>query len=121
MIFGVDDSEVVRIERRLRDDRLALAQAGQRLLEQSRRTLTRPSTLALLLVAGGLAGARAKASPPPPDRRRGGSALAIMLSAVAAPLLKGLATLAVQRAFGGEPRESASSARSNASRDAGGV
>ena len=62
MLFGVDDSEARRAEQRLRDDKLALAEARRALYEQSRRTLTRPSTLALLVVAGGILGARPKAA-----------------------------------------------------------
>jgi hypothetical protein len=100
VIFVVDDSEVARIERRLRDDKLALAEAKRTLLEQGRRTLTRPSTLALLLVVGGLAGARSKAPAQPPDRRRAASMLAVIVSAIGAPILKGLATIVVKRAFG---------------------
>jgi hypothetical protein len=50
VLFGVDDSEARRAEQRLRDDKLALAEARRALYEQSRRTLTRPSTLALLVV-----------------------------------------------------------------------
>ena len=103
MIFSIDDSEVTRIERRLQQNRLALSEAKNRLLEQSRRTLTRPSMLALLLVVGGLAGSRAKTPPPPPDRRRG-STLAVVLSALATPVLRGLAMAAVQRALHGEQR-----------------
>lgn len=110
MIFGVDDSEVARIERRLRDDRLAFAEAKRNLVEHSRRTLTRPSTLALLLVVGGLAGARSKA-PPPPERRRASSRLALLLGAVWAPLVKGLTSMAVQRALHGRYDEPAPAAR----------
>ncbi|MEO8565670.1 MAG: hypothetical protein ABI541_04740, partial [Betaproteobacteria bacterium] len=58
MLFGVDDSQALRAEQRLRDDKLALAEAKRALAEQCRRTLTRPSTLAILLVVGGLLGAR---------------------------------------------------------------
>lgn len=112
MIFVVDDSEVARIERRLHGDALALAEAKRTLLEQGRRTLTQPSTLALLLVVGGLAGARSKARAPRPDRLRAGSMLAVMASAIGAPLLKGLATIAVQRVFG-KHQDPASATRTN--------
>ena len=91
MLFGVDDSEVLRVEQKLRNDRLALAAARRALKEQCGRTLTRPSTLALLLAAGGLAGARSKA----PETRRASSLLGTMLR----PILKGVATLAVERAL----------------------
>ena len=111
MIFGVDDSEAARIERRLRDDRLAFAEAKRNLVEHSRRALTRPSTLALLLVVGGLAGARSKAPPPPPERRRAASRLALLLSAVWAPLVKGLTSMAVQRALHGRYDEAVPAAR----------
>jgi hypothetical protein len=111
VIFVVDDSEVARIARRLRGDRLALAKAKRTLLEQARTTLTRPSTLALLLVVGGLAGARSKAPAPPPDRRRAASMLAGIVSAVGAPLLKGLATIAIKRAF--EHQDPASATRTH--------
>ncbi len=117
MIFGVDDSEVARIERRLRDDRLAFAEAKRNLVEHSRRTLTRPSTLAVLLVVGGLAGARSKApTPPPAEGRRAASRLAVLLSAIGAPLLKGLTSMAVQQALRGRHDEPAPAARETTGR-----
>lgn len=113
MIFLIDDSEVTRIERRLHGDRLALAESKHALLEQGRRTLTGPWALALLLVVGGLAGARSKASALPPERRRAASTLAVILRAIGAPLLKGLATIAIQGVFG-QHQERASATRPNA-------
>lgn len=113
MLFGVDDSEVLRAEQRLRDDRVALAEAKRTLTEQCRRTLTRPSTLALLLVAGGIAGARSKTAAP---ARKGRGALAIlgaMLRPIWALLFKGAATIAIERALHGRHDEPASAPRQN--------
>jgi hypothetical protein len=81
VLFGVDDSEARRAEQRLHDDKLALADAKRALYEQSRRTLTRPSTLALLVVVGGLLGARPKAAAQTAERRRAGSVLGAILGA----------------------------------------
>jgi len=53
VLFGVDDSEVLCVEQKPRDDRLALAGAVRALKARRGRTLTRPSALALLLAAGG--------------------------------------------------------------------
>ena len=99
MLFGVDDSEARRAEQRLRDDKRALAEASRALYEQSRRTLTRPSTLALLVVAGGLLGARPKAAAKAAERRRGGSVLGAILRSIWAPLFRGVTAIAVQRAL----------------------
>ncbi len=99
MLFSVDDSEARRAEQRLRDDKRALAEASRTLYEQSRRTLTRPSTLLLLVVAGGLLGARPKAASRAAERRRAGSALGAILRSIWAPLFRGVAAVAVQRAL----------------------
>ncbi|HEV7412824.1 MAG TPA: hypothetical protein VGP14_04125 [Casimicrobiaceae bacterium] len=99
MLFGVDDSEVLRAEQRLRDDKRALAEAKRALTEQCRRTLTRPSTLALLIVAGGLLGARRKAPAQAAERRRAGSILGAIVRAIWAPLFKGATAVAVERAL----------------------
>ncbi|MEP6997099.1 MAG: hypothetical protein ABI900_05590 [Betaproteobacteria bacterium] len=96
MLLDIDDSQVQSAERKLHHDRLALAEATRALREQCRRTLTRPSTLALLLVVGGLTGARAKTRARAPGTRRISSALGAMLRGVLAPLLKGVAALAVE-------------------------
>ena len=99
MFFGVDDSEALRAEQRLRDDKLALVEAKRALSEQCRRTLTRPSTLAILLVVGGLVGARPRATAQPPERRRAGSVLGAVLRSIWAPLFKGVTAIAVERAL----------------------
>ncbi len=96
MLLGIDDSQVQSAERKLHDDRLALAEATRALREQCRRTMTRPSTLALLLVVGGLAGARAKTRAPAPETRSISSALGAVLRGVLSPLLKSVAALAVE-------------------------
>lgn len=111
MIFDIDDSEVARIERRLRDDRLAFAEAKRNLVERSRQRLTRPSTLALLLVVGGLAGARSRTPESPPERRHGASRFAVLASAIWGPLLKGLTSMAVQRALRARHDEAATAVR----------
>ena len=99
MLFSVDDSEARRAEQRLRDDKRALAEATRALYEQSRRTLTRPSTLLLLVVARGLLGARPKAVAQPAERRRAGSVLGTILRSIWAPLFRGVTAVAVQRAL----------------------
>jgi hypothetical protein len=99
VLFGVDDSEVLRAEQRLRDDKLALTEAKRALTDQCRRTLTRPSTLVLLVVVGGLLGARSKAPAQAAERRRAGSVVRAMLRSIWAPLFKGVMAVAVERAF----------------------
>jgi hypothetical protein len=99
MLFTIDDSEVVRIDQRLREDRLAFAGAKHAFREQCTRTLTRPSTLALLLVVGGLAGARSKTPAAAPERRRGTSMLGAVFGSLWVPLVKSLTAIAVQRAL----------------------
>ncbi len=99
MLLGVDDSEARRAEQRLRDDKLALAEAKRALTEQCRRTLTRPSTLAILLVVGALVGARPKAAVLAPERRHGGSVLGGILRSIWTPLFKGMTAVAVERAL----------------------
>ncbi len=99
MLFGVDDSEARRAEQRLRDDKLALAEARRALYEQSRQTLTRPSTLALLVVLGGLLGARPKAAAQATERRRAGSVLGAILRSIWGPLFRGVTAVAVERAL----------------------
>jgi hypothetical protein len=99
MLFGVDDSEALRAEQRLRDDKLALAEAKRALTNQCRRTLTRPSTLAILLVVGGLIGARPRATAQAPERRRAGSVLGAILRSLWAPVFKGVTAVAVERAL----------------------
>jgi hypothetical protein len=99
VLFSVDDSEVLRAEQRLRDDKLALTEAKRALTEQCRRTLTRPSTLVLLVVVGGLLGARPKAAAQAAERRRPGSVLGAILRSIWAPLFKGVTAAAVERAF----------------------
>jgi hypothetical protein len=99
VLFSVDDSDVLRAEQRLRDDKLALTEAKRALTEQCRRTLTRPSTLALLVVVGGLLGARPKAPAHAAGRRRAGSVLGAILRTIWAPLFKGMTAAAVERAF----------------------
>jgi hypothetical protein len=98
-LFGVDDSDARRAEQRLRDDKRALAEAKRALTEQCRRTLTRPSTLALLVVAGGLLGARPKAPVQAAQRRRAGSVLGAILRSIWAPLFRGVTAVAVERAL----------------------
>ena len=99
MLFGVDDSEVLRAEQRLRDDKLTLTEAKRALTEQCRRTLTRPSTLALLVVVGGLLGARSKVPAQATERRRAGSVLGAILRSIWVPLFKGVTAVAVERAL----------------------
>jgi hypothetical protein len=99
VLFGVDDSEARRAEQRLRDDKLALAEARRALYEQSRRTLTRPSTLALLVVVGGVLGARPKAAAQAAERRRTGSMLGTLLRSIWGPLFRAVTAVAVQRAL----------------------
>jgi hypothetical protein len=99
VLFGVDDSEAVRAEQRLRDDKLALAEAKRALIEQCRRTVTRPSTLAILLIVGGLVGARPRAAVQAPERRRAGSVLGAILRSIWAPIFKGVTAVAIERAL----------------------
>jgi hypothetical protein len=99
VLFGVDDSEAVRAEQRLRGDKLGVAEAKRALAEQCRRTLTRPSTLAILLVVGALVGARPRAAAQAPERRRAGSVLGAILRSVWAPLVKGVTAIALERAL----------------------
>jgi hypothetical protein len=99
VLFGVDDSEARRAEQRLRDDKVALAEARRALYEQSRRTLTRPSTLALLVVVGGLLGARPNAGAQAAERRRAGSVPGAILRSRWGPLLRGVTAVAVERAL----------------------
>ena len=100
MLFGVDDSEALRAEQRLRDHKLALVEAKRALTEQCRRTLTRPSTLAILLVVGGVIGARPRAVAQTPERRRrAGSVLGAILRSLWAPVFKGVTAVAVERAL----------------------
>lgn len=99
MLFGVDDSEAVRAEQRLRDDKQALVEAKRALTEQCRRTLTRPSTLAILLVVGGLIGARPRPAAQPLERRRAASVLGAILRSVWAPVFKSVTAVAVERAL----------------------
>lgn len=99
MLFGVDDSEAVLAEQRLRDDKLALAEAKRALTEQCRRTLTRPSTLAILLVVGALIGARPRAAAQASERRRAGSVLGAIMRSIWAPVFKGVTAIAVERAL----------------------
>jgi hypothetical protein len=111
VLFGVDDGEALRAERRLRNDKLALAEAKRALLEQCRRTLTRPSTLAILLVVGGLVGARPRVSAQAAERRRAGSLLGAILRSIWAPLFKGVAAIAVKRALHPHHDEAAPASR----------
>ena len=99
MLFSVDDSEARRAEQRLRDDKLALAEARHALTERCRRTLTKPSTLAILLVVGGLLGARPRPGAQAPERRRAGSVLGAILRSLWGPLFKGMTAVAVERAL----------------------
>jgi hypothetical protein len=99
VLFSVDESEALRAEQRLRDGKLALAEAKRALTEQCRRTLTRPSTLALLLVVGGLIGARRKAPAEAAERRRGASFLGAIVRSIWAPIFKGITAVAVERAL----------------------
>lgn len=105
MLFSVDESEVLRAEQRLRDDKLALTEARRALTEQCRRMLTRPSTLAVLVVVGGLLGARPRAPEPTAERRRSGSVLGAILRSIWAPLFKAVTAVAVKRALHGHPDE----------------
>jgi hypothetical protein len=98
VLFSVDDSEALRAEQRLRDDKLALAGAKRALTEQCRQTLTRPSTFAILLVVGGLIGARPKPARAA-ERRGAGSFLGAILRSILAPLFKGVTAVAVERAL----------------------
>ena len=113
MLFDVDDGEALRAEQRLRNDLLALAGARHTLTEQCRRTLTRPSTLALLLVAGGVVGARSKAAAPAPKGQRAFSILGAMLRPIWAPLFKGAATIAIERAMHGRHDQGGPAPNSN--------
>lgn len=99
MLFGVDDSEALRAEQRLRVDKQALVDAKRALAGECRRALTRPSTLAILLVVGGMIGARPRAAAQPPERRRAGSVLAAILRSAWAPLFKGVTAVVVERAL----------------------
>lgn len=110
MPLGVDESEVTNAELRLRQDRVALAEAMRAVKHRYRTTLTQPSTLALLLVVGGLAGARSKRRTSAADKRGVFSILRAMLATVWQPLLKGAAAVAVERAFT-RPHEPASVSR----------
>jgi hypothetical protein len=83
----------------LRNDKLAHTEAKRALAEQCRRTLTRPSTLALLVIVGGLLGARPKSPAQAAERRRGGSVLGAILRWIWAPLFKGMTAAAVERAL----------------------
>jgi hypothetical protein len=111
VLFGVDDSEALRAEQRLRNDKLALAEAKRALTEQCRRTLTRPSTLAILLVVGGLVGARPRATAQAAERRSAGSLLGAILRSIWAPLFKGAAAIAVKRALHPHHDEAAPASR----------
>lgn len=111
MLFSVDDSEALRAEQRLRDDKLALANARRALTEQCRQTLTRPSTLAILLVVGGLVGARPRAPAQAAESRRAGSLLGAILRSIWAPLFKGVAAIAVERALHPHHDEAAPASR----------
>lgn len=95
MWIGIDDSEVIRAERRLREDRVVLADAVRQFRERCRSSLTRPSTLVLLLVAGGIAGARSK--PGAATARRFSSHFGAILRFLWVPLFKSAAALAIQR------------------------
>jgi hypothetical protein len=99
VLFSVDDSEALRAEQKLRNDKLALTEAKRALTEQCRRTLTRPSTLAILLFVGGLAGARPRTVAQAPERRRAGSILGAILRSVWAPVFRGVTAVAVERAL----------------------
>jgi hypothetical protein len=99
VLFGVDDTDALRAEQRLRDDKLALAQAKRALIEQCRRTLTRPSTLAIMLVVGGLVGARPRAAMQAREGRRTGSVFGAILRSIWAPVFKGVTAVAVERAL----------------------
>jgi hypothetical protein len=111
VLFGVDDSEARRAEQRLRDDKLALAEARRALYEQSRRTLTRPSTIALLVVVGGVLGARPKAAAQAVERRRAGSMLGAILRSIWAPLFRAVTAVAVERALHRDHDEASASRR----------
>jgi hypothetical protein len=95
----VDEADALRAEQRLQRDRAALAGALDALKEQSRRALTSPSTLALLMVVGGLAarssGARAATREKPGFR----SVFGAIARSIGSPLLKGMMALAVDRAL----------------------
>jgi hypothetical protein len=73
------------------------------LAEQCRRTLTLPSTLAVLLAIGGLAGARSRV----PKGHRVSSLFGAMLRWI----VKGVATLAFERAMRGRRDEAATPLR----------
>ena len=75
MLFGVDDSEALRAEQRLRDHKLALVEAKRALTEQCR------------------------AVGQTPERRRAGSVLGAILRSLWAPVFKGVTAVAVERAL----------------------
>ena len=113
MLFDVDDGEALRAEQKLRDDLLALVGAKRTLTGQCRRTLTRPSTLALLLAAGGVVGARSKEAARAPRGQRAFSILGAMLRPIWAPLFKGAATIAIERAMHGRHDQGGPAPNSN--------
>lgn len=94
----VDESDALRAEQRLQRDRAALAAAAYALKEQSRRTLTRPSTLALLMVVGGLAARGSGARAATREKRGVRSIFGAIAWSVGSPLLKGMMALAIDRA-----------------------
>ena len=99
MLTGIDESEAVRAEHRLREDRIALDVALLELKRRSRRSLTSPATLALLLVAGGIAGAgsrRAAGGARKDGSKAGGIARSLWL-----PLLQSLGAIAFRRILRG--------------------
>ena len=94
----VDESDALRAEQRLQRDRAALTAAVYTLKEQSRRTLTRPSTLALLVLVGGLAARGSGARAATREKRGVRSIFGAIARALGSPLLKGVMALAVDRA-----------------------
>ena len=95
MLTGIDDREVIRAERRLREDRIAIDHAVLELKRRSRRTLTSPAILALLLIAGGIAGIGSRRATG--RSRQEPSKVGGVMRSLWSPLLQSLAAAAVQR------------------------
>ncbi|HEY2863084.1 MAG TPA: hypothetical protein VGK37_05645 [Casimicrobiaceae bacterium] len=95
----VDEAEALRAEQRLQHDRTALAAAVYALKQQSRRTLTRPSTLALLMVVGGLAATGSGTRAARREKWGVGSIFGPIVRSIWSPLLKAMTALAVDRAL----------------------
>ena len=109
MLTGIDDSEVVRAEHRLREDRIAVGVALLELKRRSRRSLTIPATIPLLLVAGGIAGAGSRRATG--EARRDGSKAGGIARSLWLPLLQSLGAVAVRRILRGQEVETVAAGR----------